>query len=183
MAHRRNKSYLSTCCQKNVTAISNREDDTWRRGAGGRKKERKYTTMCIFTSAHKHTRHAPTQIHRRDMELSSVDKQMTDKWHVGTPPPGLIVIALWDCANGISYGERGGAERESEACVSFYTNKTSAKHRMWLLPPLSTVSNLICLSIWVSGSEDMVKGGMMERWTGKEEEKRWICCIGRRICE
>lgn len=111
MAHRRNKSYLSTCCQKNVTAISNREDDTWRRGAGGRKKERKYTTMCIFTSAHKHTRHAPTQIHRRDMELSSVDKQMTDKWHVGTPPPGLIVIALWDCANGISYGEREGGER------------------------------------------------------------------------
>ncbi len=104
------------------------------------------------------------------MELSTVDKQMTDKWHVGTPPPGLIVIALWDCANGISYGERG----ESEACVSFYTNKTSAKHRMWLLLPLSTVSNLICLSIWVAESEGMLKGGIMEKWNGKEGEKRWI---------
>lgn len=41
---------------------------------------------------------------------------------------------------------------------------------MRLLPPLSTVSNLICLSIWVTGSEDVVKGGMMERWNSKEEE-------------
>lgn len=77
--------------------------------------------------------------------------------------------------------ERERGERESEACVSFYTNKTSAKHRMRLLPPLSTVSNLICLSIWVAGSEDMVKGRMMERWNGKEGEKRWICCVGQRI--
>lgn len=64
--------------------------------------------------------------------------------------------------------------RESEACVSFYTNKTSAKHWMWLLPLLSTVSNLICLSIWVSGSEGVVKGGMMEMWwNGKEGEKKF----------
>lgn len=75
--------------------------------------------------------------------------------------------------------EREG--RESEACVSFYTNKTSAKHWMRLLPPLSTVSNLICLSIWVAGSKDMVKGRMMERRNGKEGEKRWIYCIGQRI--
>lgn len=40
----------------------------------GGEEERKYTTMCIFTSAHKHT-----GIHWRDMELSSADKQMTDK--------------------------------------------------------------------------------------------------------
>lgn len=72
--------------------------------------------------------------------------------------------------------------RRSEACVSFSTNKTSAKHRMWLLPLLSTVSNLICLSIWVSGSEGMVKGGMMERWNGKEGEKRWVCCNRQNIC-
>lgn len=65
--------------------------------------------------------------------------------------------------------------------MSFYTNKTSAKHRMRLLLPLSTVSNLICLSIWVAGSKDMVKGGIMEKWNGKEEEKkRRIFCI---VCD
>lgn len=137
-------------------------------------KRRGNIQQCAFSPLRTHT---PTQIHWRDTELSSADKQMTDKWHAGTPPPGLIVISLQDCANGISYGERESARgaRRTKASVSFYTNKTSAKHQIWLLPPPSTVSNLICLSIWVAGTEDMVKGGMMERWNGKEGKKRWIC--------
>lgn len=171
---------------KNVTAISNREDDTWRRGAGGRKKERKYTTMCIFTSActqtHTYTYTNTLERHGAVVSWQTNDRQMTC-WNTSTRPDSNRPVRLCQWHLLWREGERGERERErvSEACVSFYTNKTSAKHRMWLLPPLSTVSNLICLSIWVAGSEDMVKGGVMERWNGKEGEKRWICCIGQRI--
>lgn len=135
--------------------------------------------MHFFACAHQYT---PAHMHRGDAELSPVDKQMTDKWLVGTPPPCSIVIAPWDCANGISYRERerGGA-REQEPRVSFYTNKTSASHRMWLLPPPSTVANLIALSIWVYREEGHGLKGGEEKWNRKEWKKRWISCIGQRI--
>lgn len=119
MAHRRNKSYLSTCCQKmSLPYQIGKMIPEGELLEGG--KRRGNIQQCAFSPARTHTHtHTPTQIHWRDMELLSVDKQMTDKWHVGTPPPGLIVIALWDCANGISYGEkeREGRGGERGLCV------------------------------------------------------------------
>lgn len=158
MACSRNQSYLSTCCQK--MSLPYQVEKMIPKGVVLEVEKKRNTTVFFFflytssACAHQYTL---AQMHRGDAELSPVDKQMTDKWLVGTPPPGSIVIALWDCTNGISYRE-GVSEREREQgpCVSFYTNKTSASHRMWLLPLLSTVANLIALSIWVTGSEDTI---------------------------
>lgn len=104
---------------KNVTAISNRGDDTWRRGAAGRK----YTTMCIFTSTHMHT-NTPIHLHKYTGETWSCH-QLTNKWQTNDMlehlHQGLIVIALRDCAIGISQWERERererGEREQGLCV------------------------------------------------------------------
>lgn len=161
---------------KNVTAISNRGDDTWRRGAGGREEERKYTTMCIFTTAHTYTYSNTLERHGAVVCWQTNDRQMTC-WNTSTRPDSNRPARLCQWHLLWREGERESARgaRRTKASVSFYTNKTSAKHQIWLLPPPSTVSNLICLSIWVAGTEDMVKGGMMERWNGKEGKKRGIC--------
>lgn len=158
MACSRDQFYPSTCCHKmslpyQVEKMIPEEVVL----EVGRKKGyiQQYAFFFLLTnSAHAH-QYTLAQMYRRDAKLLLVDNQMTDKWLVGTPPPGSIVIALWDWAIGISYRE-GARERESRARVSFYTNKTSASHRMWLRPPLSTVANLIALSIWVTASEDTV---------------------------
>lgn len=155
MSHSRDQSYLSTCCQK--MSLPYQIEKMIPKGVVLEVEKNREIQQYIYIFFHTSSTcaHQPAQMHRGDAELSPVDKQMTDKWLVGTPPPGSIVIALWDCANGIFYRERV-RERGSRACVSFYTNKTSASHRMWLLPPLSTVANLIALSIWVTGSKDTV---------------------------
>lgn len=155
MARSRDQSYLSTCCQKMSLPYQGEMIPEGVVLEVGRKKEGKIQPFFFLPAGARAQQYTAAQMHRGDAELSPVDKQMTDKWLVGTPPPGSIVIALWDCANGISY-RKGARERESRARVSFYTNKTSASHRMWLLPPLSTVANLIALSIWVTENEDTV---------------------------
>lgn len=157
---------------KNVTAVSKRGDETWRRGAGGRK----YTTVCFFFSHHCRHTHVPThsnapERHRAVVSWQTNDRQMTC-WNTSTGPDSNRPARL--CQWHLLW---------REACVSFYTNKTSAKHQIWLLPPPSTVSNLIRLSIWVAGTEDMVKGSMMERWDDKEGAERWICWNGQGICK
>lgn len=177
MAHRRNKSYLSTCCQK--MSLPYQMEKTIPEGEvleGGER--RGNIQQCAFSPVHANT-HTYTDTNTLERHGAVVSWQTNDRqmtcWNTSTRPDSNRPVRL--CQWHLLWRE-GGA---SEACVSFYTNKTSAKHRMWLLPLLSTVSNLICLSIWVAASEDMVKGGMMERWNGKEGEKRWICCIGQRI--
>lgn len=168
---------------KNVTAISSREDDTWRSGAGGGKKKRRdHTTVYIFffcTSSARAHQYTAAQMHQGDTELSPVDKQMTDKWLVGTPPPGSIVITLWDCANGISYRE-GARERESRGpCVILH------KQNLCQLPDVIASTAVNC-----GQSNRSVNLGYRERghglrgkekWNRKDWKKRWISCIGRRI--
>lgn len=147
---------------KNVTAISNREDDTWRKGAGGEEKRKEiYNNVHFHQCRYTHTN--TLERHRAVVSWQTNDRQMTC-WNTSTRPDSNRPVRL--CQWHLLW---------REACVSFYTNKTSAKHQIWLLPPPSTVSNLICLSIWVAGTEDMVKEGMMERWNDKEGEERWIC--------
>lgn len=74
MAPRGDQSYPSTYCQKNVTPVSSREDDTWRRGAGGGKKD----GMPFFTSACALT-HADIHLHKCTGETWSC-RRLTNKW-------------------------------------------------------------------------------------------------------
>ena len=122
--------------------------------------------MCISTSVRTHTYTNTLERHGAVVSWQTNDRQMTC-WNTSTRPDSNRPVKL--CQWHLLWRGRGeGKGRGGGGCVSFYTNKTSAKHRIWLLPPPSTVSNLICLSIWVAGSEDMVKGGMTEGWNGKE---------------
>lgn len=135
---------------------------------GGRRKgEEIHNNMHFHRRAHARRR-TQTQMHRgrRGAVVSwqTNDRQMTC-WNTSTGLDSNRPVRL--CQWHLLWREKG--ERARPAC-HFTRAQPLPNPRMRLLPPLSTVSNLICLSIWVTGSEDVVKGGMMERWNSKEEE-------------
>lgn len=146
---------------------------------GGRRKgEEIHNNMHFHRRAHARRR-TQTQMHRgrRGAVVSwqTNDRQMTC-WNTSTGLDSNRPVRL--CQWHLLWRENG--ERARPAC-HFTRAQPLPNPRMRLLPPLSTVSNLICLSIWVTGSEDVVKGGMMESGTVKRKRGRWICCIQQMI--
>lgn len=126
----------------------------------GRKKEGNIQQYAFsFTSSACAHQYTLAQMHRGDAELLPVDKQMTDKWLVGTPPPGSIVIALWDCANGISYRE--GA-REQGPCVIL--------HKQNLCQPPDVIAST---AVNCGQSNRSVNLGYRERGHGLRGEEKW----------